>query len=192
MRFLAGLIVLMAMSVPTAASGEGSKVGWQMNERIQGNARVGISPGGFAYRYDRSGVGWLGGGDGRSKWDLSCKKDAMTDTRTCLVTSFSSRLAFNVGLVDTTGIIVCVIGHDHPRRDAMIRVDQNEAFTSITGGCFIDQKLVEQLKNGRSVITRRYEWPSRTSIDANSGLDGLTDALGLAVFVYKNLESVPF
>lgn len=202
-RLFFAMTMTVFSSLPAFAQG-----GWVPNEsvRIDRNTyagmtgaeklmkwREGVSPGGVKYRYYVDGSGALGSDESvdTKNWSIACTKDAINDTRNCHVSNYASRIFISL---DTSGKFasVCVMGHDFPGRVANIRVDKNKPFTTSANGCTANKQVFDQLLKGDEVTTRSYEWPYDSNRDQTQQIRDLPEALDLARFIQKNIETVSF
>lgn len=190
------IIVCLLLALSTIASASANETqevgGWQDNEQLVGKYRSGISPSGLWYEYNQEGRGGIGLDPKVYKWRFECSVDAMTDVRTCLVISAQNRLLLSVSTRKHASVLVCVVGHDHPGHNAMIRVDTNKAFASEWRSCFRNRELISQLSEGEGVMVRWYKWPSGRANDTEGRLLGLGEALELAAFLRDNLVNTQF
>lgn len=109
-----------------------------------------------------------------------CHKDRVTDITTCRMNVFPQGNRHGGGLsqtVSASGSILssCIIGHNFPGRIGAIRVDSNLVIMTNRKGCISGATaniLEKQLKNGRTLITRRVEWPYNYSQDKEMLIEG--------------------
>jgi hypothetical protein len=110
------------------------------------------------------------------RWLVDCRVDAMTDGRPCYFHNGPGGILVFYELSDAP-VGVCIVDHDHPARTGQIRVDKHEAFEMNSRGCIAASRILEQLKTGNAVLTRRYEWPKDKAIDMYNSLVGFNKAL---------------
>ncbi len=164
--------------------------GWQPNEVLRraagdssGGHRDGVTPDGLDYRYYSDLTGHAGG------WSVKCEKDKMTDETNCHTTDPEKKLFIFMRRGKLS--YACVIGHDFPGRDAMMRVDEKPPINAGRKGC-LDWSKISGLTRGSNVTVRYWTFPYDYSRDAKASLVGLNSAVGLAEFLYKNRETISF
>lgn len=170
------------------------KTRWQAGESkgrgvLGGIEQQGRSPSGWFYGYQEDGTGYLTKSKNVvSTWVIACVTDAMTDQRLCAILG----PAFGLNLrMDEPGKIdnICAADHDHPRYDAMIRLDGEHPISS-KGGCF-GEEVAKKALAARSVTVRSYKFPYENARDYKSDLANVGEAISLASFLYQRFKSKP-
>lgn len=125
---------------------------------------------------DGSGRVSIGNGYRDHGWSYDCRVDKMTDQRAC---SISSKIGgpFISYLSGRHPVTVCIMGHDFPGRRGMLRIDKNSPIETDHEGCVPSRQILEQMKSGRTLITRSYRWPRDWSVDEEMSLGGLQQVL---------------
>lgn len=110
-----------------------------------------------------------------------CSQDRVSDRTSCRLniipqSAGSSRDGGLYQTVSANGSILsaCILGHDFPGRRGAIRVDGNPAFTTNNDGCISGaaaQRLEQQLRTGKVLLTRYVEWPYDYSRDKEMLID---------------------
>ena len=126
---------------------------------------------------DGSGGLRLASDSGGNGWSVDCRKDAMTDRRTC---QFSNRGIFVYYGVSSTPQEICAFGHSFPGRIAQIRIDSNAPVSTNGDGCAPASKLLAQITGAIQVTTRVYTWPYDYPVDKVFTLAGFKEAIALA------------
>ena len=110
-------------------------------------------------------------------WRITCKNDPIHDIRTCdgikgelmVILQRSGRL--NIDLV----------GRDdpYPGSYVYVRVDQRKPHKSGEGGWVNADawRIVDELKTGKTAITRYTNWPHNRLIDTEINLDGFKEMM---------------
>lgn len=109
-------------------------------------------------------------------WSIDCRVDAMSDRRKCSFYSETGGLLVDYG----TGAApqrICIVGHDFPGRNGMIRVDDKPPVVTNSAGCVPASRLLAQLSSGQNVTTRRFEWPYDHPRDHSHTLNGFGKVL---------------
>lgn len=109
-------------------------------------------------------------------WTLYCEKDSVDDKIGCDIRMPQGSVHV-IYLDSKTPIEVCVSQHDFPGRRGAIRIDRNKSFTTDESGCVPAKAIITQLKSGKTVLARRYEWPYDYGQDTTSTLEGMKEAL---------------
>ena len=132
----------------------------------------------------------------RARWLGGCSVDAMSDRSKCRINVLDPRGLVSGGLelqVNSAGniVVACVIGHDFPGRIAQVRIDKNPALSTNANGCLSGasaRAIQSQLSGGKTLITRRIEWPYEYHRDTVFDVaDGWRQAH--AFFRYRNSEA---
>lgn len=163
---VSGIMLALTMCVVHYAAATDAPNAWypgeqQIAEPSGIRYRSGVTASGYPYNIFPDGSGSVtppSSKIGLKGWSVDCSKDAMTDQRACIITSYENRL-----LVSYRGtsapVAICVVGHDFPGYTAAIRVDNNPPIATDEDGCVSAKSLYGQLLQGGTVITRRVEWP---------------------------------
>lgn len=113
-------------------------------------------------------------------WALYCDKDSVDDKISCDIRMPQGGIQV-IYLDSKTPLEVCISQHDFPGRRGAIRIDRNKSFTTDESGCVPAKAIIAQLRNGKTVLARRYEWPYDYGQDTTSTLEGMKEALDGAV-----------
>lgn len=112
-------------------------------------------------------------------WRISCRSDSMTDKRSCDLVNKSAELQIQMSST-TTVSAVCVLWHDFPGRNALLRIDDGKPITLVHGcvGGATAARIVRAMLNAKRLRTRWYTWPNDVAVEddyeMNSSLaDGL-------------------
>lgn len=167
---------------------------WQAGEYEVRNdvgwSRRGTTESGFSYSYLDTGTGRIekAATGGQFAWEISCKVDAMSDARIC--TALSTRINL-VLLWDKAAapLLVCVLGHDFPGRQAAIRVDTRAPLETDKKGC-VGGAIVGELLTATKVTTRHVAWPYDRFVDAAGSPAGLREAVGLVTHIRENIDRI--
>ena len=125
----------------------------------------------------------------RGNWSVGCRKDAMTDARSCHVKKGDLWV-----WAYSTGVRRVIIGGDHyPGYAAQIRVDsQAPLSTPASGeGVFGPQgakSAISQLLRGETVVTRYVDWPHRGNVDKTESLYGFKQAYEYMDWALANMR----
>jgi len=125
---------------------------------------------------------------GRKNWNMQCKSDQMDDTHWCSL----SKDDLTVGIWKDGSTFISVGSSHYPRTLVTVRVDRQKPVSANEQTSFSSAQakaIFNQLKAGKSVVTRYQEWPYQSNIDKTTDLYGFTEAWGLLNLVYKNLNT---
>ncbi len=93
---------------------------------------------------------------------MNCKKDEMTDAKTCVVyDGLLGGRAVRI-LVRPDGVAAIQIGSKHcPGSSAYIRLNEDEPLESSKDGTFVNgtSAIAERMKTATQIRLRWYEWP---------------------------------
>lgn len=125
-------------------------------------------------------------------WKLRCKADAMEDTRSCTIL-FQLTLYKNgdfLTIVREGGIVsFSVVGNKYPGSLQIIRVDSNESLRADADDFFFgNENLLAQIRAGKVIKTRWYDWPNNRKQDMEQTLIGFSKVLDLALKVVNGKE----
>lgn len=118
----------------------------------------------------------------RENWSVGCKKDAISDKKTCHMTMVGKNLwiwAYPNGIYNVS----VGNGDDHfPGSTVAIRIDGGTPITATAknGGSFsrqVSATLIAQIKRASKLTTRYMEWPNRYWVDETWELYGFNEAL---------------
>lgn len=112
-------------------------------------------------------------------WTLYCDKDSVDDKINCDIREPQGSITV-IYRNSQNPLAVCVSQHDFPGRRGAIRIDHNKSFITDEEGCVPAKAIIGQLKNGKTVLARRYEWPYDYGQDTTSTLEGMKEALNQA------------
>lgn len=73
--------------------------------------------------------------------------------------------------------MICVRGHDFPKRPAMIRVDKQPPVTTDDESCVDAEMIFGDLSGAKFILTRWYKWPYDTPVDTTTSLLGIAVAV---------------
>lgn len=117
-------------------------------------------------------------------WGIECPIDAMSDRRRCSFTfrnpmpGESEWPALFVNYLETNAPqLVCVAGHDHSGKVAMIRVDKNEPVATWENGCIGADDILPELMSGETVTVRAYRYPHNNPDDNRHSLVGFAKTI---------------
>lgn len=142
---------------------------------------------GVKYRYYTDGSGSLDGEPGRGldeltadsldrKWSVKCTKDAIDDSKTCVLNRGLGLFVF----MRADGNLNISVGASHDTgSDIAIRVDENPAYVTAQRAGFNDVKtreIIEAIKKGKSVVTR-YDEFAKGRKDATFSTYGFAEAM---------------
>ena len=190
--------VLAVLSAFTAGAAHSASPKANANE-VDASSRYNLVSGlgtvnGIAYRiFDDLSGGFAGNkanslGDDNS-WSIRCKKDAMSDRKSC---SVSRRKLFID--VEPGKVAFLYVGVDHfPGKSTALRVDDKKPVVGTQGsdGDFSNGQvatILKQLAKGTSVTTRYYQWPYERAEDESFELTGFNEALDYAKWAVRQLK----
>ncbi len=115
-----------------------------------------------------NGKAYVSRDGGRRLWDIDCKRDRISDQKTCFLSQFPLTIMF-INKRAFVGVGSSVF----PASSSAIRIDGGVPFLG-TEGFFEDSaRIVAALKKGRSAITRYQKWPYEANIDDEIDLSGI-------------------
>lgn len=128
----------------------------------------------FSGAADGSLGGVLGSGD---HWSTSCKKDSMSDEKSCHL----QRKGLWVWAYPNGRLTIFIGGDHYPGTSASIRIDSNSAINSSANGEGVftaaqARSIVQQLTSGSRVAIRHVDWPYRSAVDDSFDLHGFSEA----------------
>ncbi|MCF1436834.1 hypothetical protein GOZ97_22675 [Agrobacterium vitis] len=112
----------------------------------------------------------------------------MNDKKDCEIFAKRSPILIDYKF-SSTPQIVCVQGHDFPGRTALIRIDGNAPIRTGENGCVSAQQVMDQLKAGTKVSTRKTHWPYDQNRDQEGDLVGLGEAMQLLEYIRSRIQS---
>ena len=119
-----------------------------------------------------------------TKWKNNCSKDRFNNTKTCSLTKSYSDVMVTI-ISDRYGVY---IGRKHyPRTQTAIKIDNNAPIYGYEGISNTPQKIIEQMKNGKTAYTRYKEWPYEYNRDGEVDLTGFKEAFDQMLEEYKKL-----
>lgn len=169
--------------------------GWQTNEVLMrpapgmsgaytsGGYREGVTPEGHDYRYYEDLSGYVAG------WAVRCEKDKMNDETNCFTTDPNKILMIYMRRGQPSA--ACVLKHDFPGRDAMLRIGTKPPQSAGRKGC-LDWSRASGVTKASDATVRYWQFPYDHPRDVQSSLEGVNSALGLAGFLYKNRGRLSF
>jgi len=142
-------------------------------------------------RVNRSAWGTLKNGLEEDKWVFSNNIDPMTDQvyyqlwrmpheiiRNKGVQAKDTEIGLLFQLTKADMELLCIKGHDYPKKIAIFRIDKNKAQnTSIVGCTLLTPEIEEQLLYGTSIVVRGTNLPLSTPETHEISLDGYRDAV---------------
>jgi hypothetical protein len=123
----------------------------------------------------------------KEEWQKRCNTDTMTDQTTCTV-MFIKWVGEKKNKHLTVGGSheIIIVGQEdlYPNRPVYLRVDKNKPYESSSYAddmtYFFPEKahkgLIEEMKNGHTLLIRYTEWPSAFSQEVTIPLHGFKDA----------------
>ena len=107
------------------------------------------------------------------EWYVNCKVDKINDTKQCYL--FNQKSPVSLHKINSSYFINVGI-NNFPNTAIAMRVDRNLAVYG-KNGVLKNQKIIEQMKNGKILNIRYQRWPHRSDIDEAISLDGFKEAL---------------
>lgn len=170
----------MAAAQPTPAKDPVFQPGETASMNYKTPVRSGqINGTGYSYRIDADGritFGEVG------EWTIRARTDEMTDKELWHIDHDEAHLMIFPSTSANTATF-CVLGHDFPGRQAMVRIDARPAVTGYTDDCFMSARLFADLQGASSIRTRRYEWPEDIGRDETGDVTHFSDAMKLYRFM---------
>lgn len=123
-----------------------------------------------------------------TNWIIICKADGMDDTAWCAIQKDN----ISVTVWKDGSPLVSVGNYHFPGTSYSLRVDGMEVFEAKENKGFSraeTSKIIEQLNNGNSVLTRYVEWPYENYVDKRTDLFGLSLAYKLAKVIRDNIAN---
>jgi hypothetical protein len=122
------------------------------------------------------------------EWSVSCKIDAMDDSRACSIIRRELQLAF----MGSCSPFVRV-GSDHfPRTPSLIRLDGGKPIaTADKDGMFsaeASRRLVSAFRKAKRAMTRFQRWPYEGYVDDEIALTGLPESMDYVCWAMKRLK----
>lgn len=105
--------------------------------------------------------------DSHAGWEVSCKKDAIDDSKYCRMSKSISNLS--VWTARPGGEYVFIGGNHYPGSLVTIRIDGAKPISAPAKGQFAtarDAQIIAQIQKAKTVTTRYREWPNRYDTDA--------------------------
>lgn len=119
-----------------------------------------------------------------TKWKNSCSKDRFNNTKSCSLTNSYSDVMVTI----ISGRYGVYVGRKHyPRTQSAIKIDENAPIYGYEGISNTPQKIIEQMKNGKTAYTRYKEWPYEYNKDGEVDLTGFKEAFNQMLEEYKKL-----
>ena len=124
-----------------------------------------------------------------NNWSVACKKDPISDKKTCHMKMNDLWI-----YVYDNGKVVVSIGSEHfPSSSVTVRIDQGTPFTasSTKDGDFppkTSAKIIEQLKQARSLTTRYMKWPHKSWVDDSWEVYGFNEAFKYINWAVKRIK----
>jgi len=123
-------------------------------------------------------------------WEISCRRDKMTDAQNCTVSGTETGLmVILAGSSEPSS--VCAIHHDFPGRTAAFRIDKDKPVQTNADGC-VPGPFVNSLVKGRDVTVRSVKWPYDYPRDETGSLRGFSSAIELAKFIFSKIDTLTF
>ena len=122
-------------------------------------------------------------------WNVNCRKDAITDEKMCYM-YFQDLWIF----IDGKGRPTVSVGSNHyPSSTVAIRIDKAAPIvaSSKNGGSFANgksMKIIDSLKNAKSITTRYEKWPSEYPIDSSWEIYGFNEAYRYLNWAIKHIR----
>lgn len=141
------------------------------------------------YCSDGSGTFESSDGQTRTTWNVSCKKDAMSDKVWCRAQARDLRI-----IATRSGQLFVGVGSDHfPRSSVAIRVDSAQPVVSTADGdgFFRDNasaQLIKRMRTAKSITTRYMEWPNRYWTDDSFPPLGLNEVLQYLTWAVRRIR----
>lgn len=123
-----------------------------------------------------------------TNWSTQCKLDEMDDTHWCSL----EREDLMVGIRKDGTPFVSVGSSHYPNSKIAVRVDKNKPISASEKIGFTKEQskaIIEQFKEGESVLTRYQEWPYQSNEDKSFELFGFPQAWEILQKLYKSAES---
>lgn len=124
-------------------------------------------------------------------WNVACKKDAMTDKKTCTL----NRKHLYITVNSHGHISVFIAGSDeqYPGTPVAVRIDSHRAIHSSSGsnGSFTHRQSIEilrQLKSGSKMTTRFEGWPYGNNEDTSFKLYGFREVYKYIRWAVKRIR----
>ena len=135
---------------------------------------------------NRATFGYVEDGDASKLWSVQCRRDEITDKKSCFLSKFEFAILYMDGRLSASAT------KDLNKLDyyqkQYVRVDSNKAISAST--LFTGQQydaLVAQMKKGELARTRFYEWGGERYEETIS-LFGFTEAYKYMLYAYKNIK----
>lgn len=132
---------------------------------------------GYKYRvYHSDGSGRIAGDKGNDisylnskekNWNISCKKDAMTDERYCS----ADRDGFLLFFSKKDGVISGVLGEKYPGSTILVRIGSEQPISAPESRGFSKaqtSKIIESAADGTTFSVRYVDWPYKRNNDKTS------------------------
>lgn len=117
-------------------------------------------------------------------WRVSCKKDIFDGKKICYMHQYGNDLMVNI----INGKLGIYVGKNHfPRTKSAIKIDNNQTIYGYEGVSQTPQKVVEQMKKGKTAYTRYKEWPYEYNKDGEVDLTGFAEKYDEMVKQYQAL-----
>lgn len=192
-----------AIADTTERAGTPVRDGWQPNEVLvppkyyevpieaSGAYRHGTSPEGYAYRVNSDGSGEINiDPEGyRTGWDITCRNDVMTDQKIC--SAKHSELGLLFALAGSTPQWLCLIGHDFPGRNGLLRLDKGSPISTADKGC-IPWAKASRIVGAKEAAIRIWTWPYDRPIDNTVDVSSVKSAVSLTAFMHANIDRLSF
>lgn len=145
---------------------------------------------GIQYQFffdDGNGSFWVS--DIESGWDVSCKKDVISDKKTCTLNR-GDLYVFAQG----NGQVIVSIGTEHfPGSTVSFRADNRSPITNqaANDGKFSLKKssqVVSELLNSNSITIRHMKWPYRNWVDSSMDTKGFGEAYSYIKWAVKRIK----
>lgn len=105
-----------------------------------------------------------------SLWKINCKRDRFDDTKMCKMT------AKNLQVTLVQGQLGVLVGNRHASNSkSAIKIDSNKTQYGVEGVFSDATQIIYQMKKGRTVYTRFYEYNKENNKDDEISLDGFTE-----------------
>jgi len=125
------------------------------------------------------------------RWSFGCRKDKMTRTRFCRVTSNNGRVgsSLTIGITQKgSANIAYVSGADEafPNSLTSLRVGDNKIISTRDSDRVFSpaqaQQILKQALKSKSILTRYYAWPYENQVDNELQTEGLAEAIKITLW----------
>ncbi|MCG9722905.1 hypothetical protein [Shewanella sp. Isolate7] len=143
----------------------------------------------FSCRYDRENADV--NSVFKNSWSFHIKNDEMTDKQVITVSRKAYKISKDFGemklnsniylwlnISDKDEEILCISGHNYPKKKGMIRVDNNDLIETNVNGCLpLNESLDSQMRSGNKITIRGYHWPYDGAETFDIDLGGYTKTM---------------